>query len=175
MANKFDTAFNLGDDAMSNQFKVTFEGGIPGATNSTENVQLRLDQTLVIPARTFAQYEFFFRGLKITKMSRLEESAKEISMEVRVDQQWKVYDDIQNWHRLVFDDRNATAASEAETRRTIRVDSIDGEDKIAKSFFIRSAKLKEIGDITFDQNSGDPIRMNLTFIFGNIDNGVEGA
>ena len=91
-----DAVLLLGDDQLQNQFKVVFPNGIPGGGN-TEAVSMRMDQSIDIPQQTIYKYDIDFRGSKISKTGKKEETDKTLTMSVRVDQQWQVYDDIKLW------------------------------------------------------------------------------
>jgi hypothetical protein len=165
-----DTVMSLGDDAMVNQTELFFPEGIPGGGNA-DNVALRADQSIDMPEIVYAQYEFFFKGIKIVKTSRLEETDKAITIDVRVDLGWNVWDDLRKWMQLGFNEKDATAAPDLSTRVSVGIRNLDGDNNPAKTFYLRYAKLRGLKATAFDQATGDPVRATLNLIFADIDDG----
>ena len=163
-----DKILNLGDDALTNSFELFFPDGIPGG-GTGEVVALRMDQSFDIPETGVGQYDIFYRGLKISKTNKLEETDKNVTMDVRLDQQWEVYDELNAWLKLSFDPETSTSATEAETRTTIGVRALDGGNNIVKTLLLRNSKLRALKIATFDHNTSDPIRLTLSFIYGNVE------
>lgn len=165
-----DTVMGLNDDAMSNQYEIFFPEGIPGGGNS-EEVSLRMDQALDIPQSVFAMYEFYFRGTKIVKTSRLEETDKTLSTAVRVDQKFNIWDSLRAWELLGFNAKDSTAAPDLTTRTTLGVRILDGNNNTVKTFYFRYVKLKGLKLTSLDPATGDPLRAELEMIFGEMDDG----
>lgn len=159
-----DTFMNLGNDQLANQFQLIFPSGIPGGGNNTQ-ICLRMDQSFDPPENTVGVYELIFRGVKIPKTNMLDETTKEFTFDVLIDQQWSVYDDLNNWKMLVYDPIQGTAQAETATRTVMLVQALDGSSTVMKTFRFKGVKLKSIKPGTFDNTSGDPLRVTVTFIF----------
>lgn len=156
--------FLAGDDQLVSQYTVTFPEGIPGG-GDTDAISIRMDTQFDPPEQVMNTYEVFYRGLKVPKTSMLDETSKEFSVEIRVDQQWKIYDDLNAWFKNCYDFETTTALPEAMTRSTILIDAYDGQNNIVKSFKFTGAKPKSLKVGTWDNQSGDPMRLTLVFIF----------
>ena len=163
-----DSVLSLGDDSLSNQFKVIFPNGIPGGGNA-DAISMRMDQSIDIPQQTIYKYDIDFRGSKISKTGKKEETDKVLTMSVRIDQQWTVYDDMKLWFSMVYDPITNVALPDLLTRTTMVIQSLDGANAIAKSFKFNNVKITDMKVTTFDNSSGDPLRMELTFLYGTME------
>lgn len=159
-----DTIVNLPDDQQANQFQISFPDGIPQG-GSGENVALRMDQSIDIPEDTVNVYEIFYKGMKIQKTGTLDESDKTISIPVRIDQQWAVWDDLYAWKNAVFNSNEATRLPSSETRTTMLIQALDGNDNVVKTHQLNGVQLRGIKVGTYEHGSGDPMRAELNFIF----------
>ena len=159
-----DNIFLLGDDQLANQFQLVFPEGIPGGGDS-QAICMRMDQSFDPPEKTIGTYEIIYRGLKIPKTNMLDDTSKELTFDVRVDQNWKVFDAANNWFRNCYDPVNGIALPDSMTRTTLLVQSLDGNNAVKKTFRFKGVKLKALKVQTFDNSSGDPLRMTMSFIY----------
>lgn len=159
-----DQIANLGDDQMASQFEVVFPQGIPGGGDGTR-LGLRMDQAFQVPEKTVGRYDVRYRGLQIPKTSNVDGTTKEFSLSFRVDQNWGVYDDLKRWRDLVYDDRNATSGSEAETRTTVIVNHYGTDNQIKKQWTFTGVKLFSMNTTESSHESEDPLRVECNFIF----------
>jgi hypothetical protein len=164
MAISTDQIMALGDDQLLSQFSLVFPNGIPGGGNA-QAVALRMDTTIDPPEEAVNVYEIFHKGFKIPKTGMLQEGTKEFTVEVRIDQQWEVYDTLKNWSKLSYDHSNGTGLPDSMTRATIIVQPEDRSQTGVKQIIFRGCKPKADKLPTFDNQSGDPARVSLTFIF----------
>lgn len=164
MAINTDSILNLGDDQMSNQFSLIFPNGIPGGGNA-DLVSLRADQSFDPPEDTVNVYEIFHKGFKFAKTGMLQETTKEFTIDVRLDQDWKTYDDLRRWCDYAYDHSNGTALSDAFARSTVIVQAENRMQEAVKTIAFKYAKPKSVKIGTFQHDSGDPIRITVTFIY----------
>lgn len=165
MAISSDKILLLGDDQMSSQWQLIFPNGLPSG-GDTDSIGLRVDTTFDPPENTVNTYEFFHKGYKFPMTGMLQETDKTFTIEVRLDQQWKVYDDLLAWSKMTYDHSNGTALSEITARTTVIVQAQDRQQNKVANLKFKYAKLKNEPKIgSFDNASGDPIRLTLTFIF----------
>lgn len=162
------TILTLQDDQLANQFKITFPGGIPGG-GSGDNISLRMDQSFDPPEETVGEYQYFYRGMSVTKPNMLDETDKHFSMQVRIDQQWSVFDDLMNWKELVHNPRWGTGLPFASISTTMIVEAIDNLGKTQKKIKYTGVVLKGVKVETFEHGSSDPSRVTLNFIFQNVE------
>lgn len=163
-----DTIINMGDDQQTNQFQILFPAGIPFG-GSGENVALRMDQSIDIPEDVVNSYDIFYKGMKIPKTGTLDESTKEISIPVRIDQQWAVWDDLYNWKKKVYDSNEGTRASSEETRTPMIIQALDGSDSVVKTHRFTGVQIKSIKVGAYEHGGSEPMRAELTFIFAAIE------
>lgn len=159
-----DIMSNMGDDALSNQFNLVFPTGIPGGGN-TDRLSLRMDQSLDPPEQTVNVYDIFYRGLKISKTGTLDETDKTLTFDIRLDQAWGVFDDLNNWLKLVFDFSTGIAMPDEMTRTNISIQATDTADKIIKTITFKGVKIRGIKISSFDNTTSEPIRVTLNLIW----------
>jgi hypothetical protein len=164
MAINTDNILSLGDDQAASQFSLVFPNGIPGGGDANA-ISLRADQTFDPPEDTVNVYDVFHKGFKFTKTGMLQETTKEFTIDVRLDQNWKVYDDLRRWADYSYDHSNGTALSDTFARSTVIVQAEDRTQTAVKRISFYKAKPKSIKIGTFDNASGDPIRITITFIY----------
>ncbi len=164
MAIATDSLMALGDDQILSQFSLIFPNGIPGGGNA-DRVSLRMDTTFDPPEETVNVYDVFHKGFKIPKTGMVQDGTKEFTIEVRIDQQWEVYDDLKRWANLSYDHTNGTGLPDSMTRTTIIVQAEDRSQTAVKQIIFRGCKPKGDKLPTFDNQSGEPGRLQMTFIF----------
>jgi hypothetical protein len=168
MAISPDAILSLGDDQLANQFSIVFPNGIPGGGDSNA-ISLRCDQTFDPPENVINVYELFHKGYKIPKTGMLQETTKEFTIDIRLDQSWKVYDDLQKWVNMSYDHNNGTALPEIMARSTVIVQAEDRNQSAIKKIHFKYAKPKSVKIQTFDNQSGDPLRITVIFIYVQMD------
>lgn len=164
MAISTDQILGLGDDQMANQYQIIFPQGIPGGGDA-ETISLRCDQSFDPPEDVVNVYELFRKGFKIPKTGMLQETTKEFTIDIRLDQQWKVYDDIRGWADMSYDHSNGTALPELMARSTVIVQAEDRTQSGVKTITFRYAKPKSVKIQTMANDSGDPLRITVVFIY----------
>lgn len=164
MAISSETIMNLGDDQIASQWSIIFPSGIPGGGDANR-VSLRCDQTFDPPDQAVNTYDIFHKGFKITKTGMLQETTKEFTLDIRIDQQWKAYDDLKNWAKMCYDHNNGTALPDAMSRVPIIIQAEDGSQSAVKQLLFKGCKPKSSKIGTFDNANGEPVRVTMTFIF----------
>lgn len=159
-----DLILSLGDDAMANQFILRFPQGIPGG-GSGDDVALRLQPSFDPPADVVGEYEVPYRGMKIMKTSMLDETDKHLTFEVRLDQQWSVFDDLQGWKDMVYNSGTGTGMPQSDTSTTLLVQAMTKDGTTAKSIRYGGVVVKSVKVGTFDHSAAEPILLTLEFIF----------
>ena len=147
-----DTILNLEDDQLSSQFQVQFPNGIP-LGGSGDNIILRMDQSVQVPRESVGSYDFYYKGMKITRPNMTDESEKLLTLNIRLDQQWEVFDDLQNWKRSVYNPITGTRLPLATVSVPVFVQFLDGEGNIIKTAVFNNSVIKE-------QNS-EPLKITI--------------
>lgn len=163
-----DKILTLGDDAHLNQWQAVFPDGIPTGGDS-ESIVLRMDQTFSLPAEVIYKYDINFKGAIIPKTGRKEDTEKTLTVSVRVDQQWQVFDDLRAWLKAVYDPSTNTAMPDLLVRTPIAVQMLDGNNAVVKTLLFTYSKITNIKITDADNSSGDPFRLELSFIYGDLE------
>ena len=163
-----DEILSLNDDQMNTQFQVLFPNGIPGG-GSGDNIVIRMDETVQIPRESVGSYDTYFKGMKITRPNMTDESEKLLTLSVRLDQQWEVFDDLQNWKRSVHNPIKGTRLPLATVSTGLLVQFLDGSNNIVKTAVFNNCVIKEIEVSAFEHNGTDPSRLEIVLIFGSLD------
>ena len=159
----------MNDDQMQTAYNVIFPKGIPGG-GDTNLISLRMDTQFDPPEMTLGGYEIWKKGVKIPKTNMTQDMDKSnLPIEIRLDQQWKVWDDLQKWAKLCYDFQTGTALGEAATRTDMYVTAEDAQGNIVKTIKYLGVKLKTLKVGTFDNQGQDPVRITATFIFNDMD------
>jgi len=159
-----DAIMGLGDDALANTFSIIFPKGIPTGGDDRA-ISLRCDMQFDPPEDVVNMYEIFHKGYKFPKTGMLQETSKEFQIEIRLDQGWKVYDDLRAWCDASYDHANGTALPEIAARSTVMIQAEDRNHNAVKQISFKYAKPKSIKIQTFDNQSGEPLRVLITFIY----------
>lgn len=154
----------LSDDMLNSQYQILFPNGIPGG-GSGDNIALRMDQPIQIPRESVGEYDIYYKGMKITKTSMLEDTDKHITIQVRIDQQWAVFEDIKNWKRLVHDPINGTRLPFASINCPILFQALDGSQAVKQTCTLSQCVIKEFEVTSFEPNGTDPSRVEMNIIY----------
>lgn len=158
----------LSDDQLASQYEVIFPNGIPGGGDANR-IALRMDTTFDPPEQTVGTYELFKKGVKIIKTNMIQDMDKTLPLEVRLDQQWKVHDDLNNWFKLCYNYETGVALEESATRTLMYIVALDTQGTIVKTIKFLDVKLKSLKIGTFDNQGTDPVRVTMTIIFNDMD------
>jgi len=155
---------NLGDDQLSAKYFLVFPNGLPTG-GDTDSIALRIDQSFSFPEITVGEYEVAWKGMKVKKTNGTDNTDKTFSVQVRIDQQWKVMDDLYALAKATYDGNTGTYLPDAATRFPIAIRFVDGQDVVKKTMTFQYAKLKGFTIQDVDPVSDDPLRVSLTFIY----------
>ena len=163
-----DIILGLGDDALENQFFIHIPAGIPGGGNANA-ISLRADKEIDPPGEDAGVYEFYYRGLKITKPSMQDSTEKTITFAVRVDKLWAVHKDLIKWKRMVHDPSKGTAMDSSQASTTMVVEYLDHTGQVVRSTKYKNVFLKTIKPNSSNHEGTDAMRLNLTFVYQSVD------
>jgi hypothetical protein len=164
----------MGNDQMATQYELSFPNGIPGTDADTiRNILLRLHGAFTIPNDGVGTYDTWYKGIKSTRPNGVEESTKEFPLEIRVDENWQVYDAFKNWKNRVHNPLGGTVgvvktdisdSSNIATLMKLSALSAYTHQEV-KAFYFHYTVLRDIAVSAFDYSSGEPIILTLTFTF----------
>ena len=158
---------NLGADQMANQFVVSFPGGIPGGGNK-DAVSMRVMGAFTIPNITYDTYDIDYRGLKVTQVSTKEATDKSFPLELRLDQQWEVFDGLKTWLDMVFDPETHIGLPTDAIRTTAIIQAYGRNDEIVKTISFKGVVIKSLQVSAFDPGSSEPSIVTAEFAFFNM-------
>lgn len=159
---------DLGGNQMKSHYKFTFPEGIPTGGDH-ESISLRMDQDFDPPEDTVGTYEYYYRGTKIVETNMIHEMDKTFTVMVRLDQQWKAFDDLNAWYRACYDPIEGTALPNSMVRTTCILEAQDTLNNTVKNIKFTYCKIKGIKIDSFENGGTEPSRLQLTFIFGDMD------
>ena len=154
----------LGDDALASRAFLIFPNGLPTGGDAV-SISLRIDQSFDPPEIVVGEYEIAWKGMKIKKTNNTDATDKTFTIQVRIDQQWKVMDDLMALAKATYDGNTGTSMPDSTTRFPVTILFVDGQDIIKKTWTFEYAKLKGFQIQAIDPASDDPLRCQLTFIY----------
>lgn len=151
-------------DALKSQYNLFLPAGMPGGGDAL-TLSLRQQESFSVPESGVQTYEIFRRGQKIPKPGGAEEIDKMFTVIVRIDQNFKVYDDAKTWLDLVYNPNTGTPGQSAQVRRSVEVQNINEANVVIRRWNFENAFLGKIGAIEYDHQTQEPLTMELTFYF----------
>lgn len=159
-----NVAVALQDDQTLNMYEIAFPEGVPGGGDPLL-LQYRADQQFQIPERLLATYLIERMGIAIPKTTSKEETTKEFTIPIRLDSDWKVYNDLNAWFKLCFDEVTGIYSGEADTRVPMLFRAFGPGKALKKQIKFNGCKIKGINPPPFDHTTGDPARVEASFIY----------
>lgn len=171
------TVYNSGLDALSNLFEVSIllDGTLGDYFSAEIQNELKFrTQGFTIPASTVETYTIDWGAWQFERPSGKVNSTRTISFDVRVDRAYEVYQGFTNWKNAIQNEYTGVVSNVKDLTTTITVlpittlvgesgDYVNGTVGAGVSF--EHCWPSEVGDISYDQGSGDPLTLNLTFTF----------
>ena len=152
------------DDQMASRAFIVFPNGLPTGGDS-ESIALRIDQSFDIPEIIVSEYEVSWKGMKVKRTGQNDATDKTFQIQVRIDQQWKVMDDLYALSKATYDGNTGTSLPDSVTRFPFAILFVDGQDVVKKTVTFQHAKLKSFTIQSVDPTSEDPLRVQLSFIY----------
>lgn len=161
-----DTIFALGDDFLSNQFKVIIPD-FPGAGGNTDNLVFRITE-LQIPETAVATYEVHYGTQKFTKPSGKNDTQNEFVFSYRMDKFSEVYEKMEKWVNAALNQFSGAMASDipGSLRRDITVIGLDsyGNETNQGWQFIGCWPSRH-ASVQLSQDNGEPVIAEVTMQF----------
>lgn len=178
MAHIIDNLVDTGLDALGNYFNIVLPDDVPADDWDPDMLNLRATD-FDIPPRGITTYDFTKRGKKHSRVSGISDQEKTSTMTIRLDKGWKTYNMLQQWQNAIQNnntmemgrDTDDVTANELENRRDITVQAINAltEDFEATAEWTLVAAIpKEVGNVSFSEESGDPITCSVTWEYEDI-------
>lgn len=170
--------FELGDDALGNLWEISFLP-IPFLPD-LESAILRITN-LTIPGSGANTYEVGYQQQTLKKVGGKVDGPNEFSFTFRVDRNWLIYKAFLLWKNAVANPHTGVIGPDgpgAETRTDVNVWAIDSDGSPLPNFgrwSFRDAFVQNVGDVSFDYGSGDPITVDITMGFVTLDDTALGG
>jgi hypothetical protein len=169
-----DDLMLLGEDALSNHYQLI----IPSFPNVLQlpNLNMRV-LSVDIPTQAIGTYEITKRGKKATRPSGLSEQERTFTFTYRVDKYFQVYQGMSQWLAYIQNPVTLSMGSDSGPAgiggpSTFRVPMIvlglDTNDIITNTWTMTGCWPTEQDNISFEEESGDPITKSVTINFINI-------
>ena len=176
MAN-IETVYSSGLDALSNLFEVQI--GLDGAVADFFDSSVRDEiifriQNFSVPGATTETYTIEWGSWSFDRPNGKVNSNREISFDIRLDRSYAIYQGFVNWKNAIQNEYTGVVSDVRDYSTDIVVypiTSIVNESSdyvlgsVGQGIKFEGAWVKEVGDISFDQGSGDPLELNVTFNF----------
>lgn len=170
MTSIIDTIFSSGDDCLAYEFQVSL-GPIPYLDTVT-NSMMRVT-TCEIPAKTLGEYEYDYKSEKIVKPNGKNATAKEFSIEMRVDKYYALYKAFVLWNSAIMNPVTGGSSMDSVngvsllripiTVTTGTYDVLGNFIPTLQAWVFRGCWPKEVGGFQLDNQSGDPLLCTVRF------------
>ena len=163
---------NLGDDALQNLFEISIT---PISFLSDITSTLLRVQNFTIPSTGAETYEVHYKTQKMTKIGGKVDAPNEFSFDFRVDRNWLIYKGFVAWKNAVANSSSGVIMSDGATnpfRIPISAWATDGDGVKVGSmgqWDFKGCFVQNIGDVSFDYSSGDPIVTTVTMGYMKMD------
>jgi hypothetical protein len=169
MALNYLSSLSVADDQMANQFEVEFSSvpvysGDASTKASTTELKFRMDRSIDIPETKVATYDIEYRGMKSPMISQKEDFDKSVTLNFRLDENWKIYNALQSWYKTAFDPNSGIRGGVSDYSVTMTFKAYAGSF-LKKTITFNQVRIKSLKLETFDHGSSDPSRVECAFIY----------
>lgn len=165
-----ETIYRAGDDALANQAEINITplSFLP----ETDPLKIRTTQ-FQIPEFAVGTYQVDYKTQRFEKPNGKIETPMEFQFTFRSDKYWTIYQALLAWKNYIGDDRNGAMAEdvgaiggESSIRTDVSILTFDSNEvATSPGWKLHKAFLKNLGGVSFDQTSGDPITVDVTLSF----------
>ena len=182
MAHLLDVLQTLGEDAISNHYSIILPTTVSQLAGVNDQLTFRITN-VSIPDKTINTYTITKRGRQFDRPSGVSEQSREISFTFRPDKKLVTYKAISNWMNYIQSNETMFMASDSGAdgtggaslfRAPIEIWAIDSLDDNTISGTPNSIWVCEgcfptsLGGLEFDEESGDPLSVDVTLNCFNI-------
>jgi len=167
-----DAIFNQGDDALGYEFQVNL-GPIPYLDTITNSL-VRVT-TCEIPAKTLGSYDYYYKSEHLVKPNGRNESAKEFSIQFRMDKYFVLYKALRLWSDVIVNpitgggtEDSVGGVSAIRIPITITTGTYDVTGAFIPTLQIWSFTgcwPTDVSGFDLDNTSGDPLMCSVKFSF----------
>jgi len=163
-----DEAYSAADDALQNQAELSISP-IPGILNFDNPIKFRVTE-FSIPEFSVGEYEVHWKTQKFSKPSGKIESNNEFEFSLRVDKYWVAYQALLAWFNFTASSDSGKMAEDVGAitktsgiRTDVIVNLVDSNGIVTfNGWQLHKCRIKSLGQISFSQESGDPVIIPVT-------------
>lgn len=175
---KIDTLLMYGEDALANHYSITFPI-ISQMGTVLDNFTMRV-KTVDIPAQEISTYDVWKAGRRAERVSGNNETSYDVEVTYRHDKHFRCYKGLTAWKQYIQDNVTGFMGSDSGVdgtagvstfRYPITIHALSNNTDFSipvATWTLIGAFPKTIGDISFDDESGDPLEGSVTFSCVNI-------
>ena len=182
MAHILDVLSSLGEDLLANKYSIILPTTVSQLAGVNDQLTFRITN-VSIPDKTINTYTITKRGRQFDRPSGVSEQSREISFTFRPDKKLVTYKAISNWMNYIQNNETMFMASDSGAdgtggaslfRAPIEIWAIDSLDDNTISGTPNSIWVCEgcfptsLGGLEFDEESGDPLTVDVTLNCFNI-------
>lgn len=171
------TVYNSGLDALANLFEVNIDlSGTAGDffdESVSEEIVFRI-QDFPIPASGSDKYEVEWGPWTFDRPNGKVNPNREVSFEVRLDRNYAIYQGFVNWKNAIKNEYTGVVSNYKDYTTDITVYPVTSTVGTSNEYVLSTvgqgakfeeAWVSEVGEISYDQGSGDPLTVSVTFTF----------
>ena len=161
-----DKILQLKDNQMANMFEIFFPKGIPGGGDISE-LALRIKGSIPLPDKSIAIWERVYKGVKIPFPISVDETDKSITLTAILDQNWEIYDALNNYHKMIFDPETGTGFPTSEIRTTIGIRMLNTQQQVVKTLLFQGAFMSRFKASDPDYEATEPQEVEMEWKYVN--------
>ena len=161
MAMNVDVLVSTGQDATQNYFDVLITPFL-GADFTAFNIRT---QTFNIPGSGSPTYERKYKTQKILLTTAEVELEKTLTLNFIVDEFYNEYKKILRWKNAILNTATGIIGQLNLLKAIITVQAYTASEVPIQQWVFEGARPINVGDISFDRNSGEALAVDVTFAF----------
>ena len=171
-----ETVFNLGEDAFSNLFDLVISR-VPSAVPVPAGFDLEREKPRItnfsVPSSGWESYEIDYKTESFSRVSAKVDLSKEITFDIRVDRNYKMYKFFVNWKNAVLNSYTGAMGTDDSMDNGLRTSmsvwaieaGAEGTPIPGTTWKFEGVICKSVPEISFDYGSSDPITVSITLEF----------
>lgn len=169
-----ESLYAQGDDALENQFMLSV---VPILNVVPEPLKFRV-LSVDIPERSVETYEKHWQTQSYTAVGGKITTPNEFSFSFRIDKYWQIYTIFDRWHAAIADPETGNIALDRDLggfRTDISVNTVDASGMpTSDGWTFVKAFPSNVGNISFNQESGGALSLDITMQFVRMISSLEG-
>ncbi len=176
MPSAIETIYSAGLDALANLFEVNMAPGTNVALlfGAAKDELLFRIQDFEVPPSEAGTYEINYGPWTFDRPNGKVNPTRTVTMNVRLDKKFELYQSFVNWKNSIQNEYTGVIGNVKDYLADISVYPITAigastdeyvTDGVGSGLIIEKAWVSSVGGISFDQSSGEPLVVPITFTF----------